>query len=114
SNSDRFEKPLLRNNNNNLAQYFVHRKSIEESKISDSRSEDGKTSETNVSETNKDNIFQSQEIVELPRVKNVTPFLPADSPSPIESHSQIPVEAIPMVSVLGSPIIALLLLALLI
>jgi len=105
SNSDRFEKPLLRNNNNNLAQYFVHRKSIEESKISD---------ETNVSETNKDNIFQSQEIVELPRVKNVTPFLPADSPSPIESHSQIPVEAIPMVSVLGSPMIALLLLALLI
>ncbi|CAG8811203.1 18202_t:CDS:1, partial [Dentiscutata erythropus] len=45
-----------------------------------------------------DNIFQPQEIVELPRVKNVTPFLPADSPSPspIESQSQIPVEVIPV------------------
>ncbi|CAG8764873.1 22337_t:CDS:1, partial [Dentiscutata erythropus] len=49
-------------------------------------------------------------IVELPRVKNVTPFLPADSHSfsPIESQSQIPVEVIPVVSVLGSPMFALL------
>ncbi|CAG8592515.1 6198_t:CDS:2, partial [Dentiscutata heterogama] len=84
--------------------------------ISDSRSEDSKASETNVSETNKNNIFQPQEIVELLWVKNVTPFLPADSPSPspIESQSQILVEVIPVVSVLGSPMFALLLLALLI
>ncbi|CAG8658586.1 5641_t:CDS:1 [Paraglomus brasilianum] len=112
-----------------LRRYFVSGKSMDQAEKNDTEISSKVSEGTNINEISEDIISRSQgskshdylnrlgtqvplfhntacSAIELPRLKNVRPFLPADSPSPIESHSKIPVETIPM--------IALLLLALLI